>query len=382
MNRHVLYLDSRIHGAAIQLTQLFRRGVFDRRDTTVLIKEHRDSIGFYRRHFNAHSIDTRTVKTLARMPSIDGCIVFYAFNAQSNIRLIGDRSAKHVFITHGESNKRSSCKPIARIYDYLVAAGNAGIDRYIEAGVFSRHEATSGRIVALGDTFIRGDFVPASNIGPTTDACVLYAPTWEGGNTTENYSSVNAPMGFRATADIARQMGVRTIVVQPHPNLGHRCAEYRWIFARAIATLKREGFTPVVVISDAAQKLRWILRLLCPSVLLASAGIDMPVKHAVVDVSAMEVQLLASGIPVSVMLRPHVLDDIRSERLHAHYARVGIPMETPHEIQTPVAMHPIGAFADIRDYYVGYSNESLADMRPSQRLNWLTQYMETGTYWN
>ncbi|MDP4360951.1 hypothetical protein QR510_30430, partial [Escherichia coli] len=74
-------------------------------------------------------------------------IVFYLFNAQSNCRIVANRNLIHVFVTHGESHKLASVKPIIRIYDYVVTSGDVGIDRYLKSGIFTPFDIRNGKVI-------------------------------------------------------------------------------------------------------------------------------------------------------------------------------------------------------------------------------------------
>src|SRR5690606_6956186 len=112
--------------------------------------------------------------------------VFYLFNAQSNCRLVANRRLKHIFITHGESNKISSIKPITRIYDHVVMSGRLSLSRYYRSGLFDAHDYATRRLVMMGDTFIGRTWL--GSVGRTP--VLFYAPTWEGGLPAEDYSSL------------------------------------------------------------------------------------------------------------------------------------------------------------------------------------------------
>ncbi|HAZ3930178.1 TPA: hypothetical protein J1446_004567, partial [Escherichia coli] len=133
-----------------------------------------------------HNIPFRFVRKQADYKLDKGKVVLYLFNAQSNCRLVANRSLVHIFVTHGESHKLASIKPIIRIYDYVVTSGNVGIDRFLKSGIFSPYDVQSGRIITLGDTFLG-----SNEFHYNFDSnALVYAPTWEGGVPEENYCSL------------------------------------------------------------------------------------------------------------------------------------------------------------------------------------------------
>src|ERR1700743_1507197 len=126
-----VYLDSRMQGAALQLARYFDAGVFCRQSATVIYRPYKESTRHLEKLFARLRINCSPLPSLARLPVLDGCVVYYPFNAQSNCRMVAQRGARHVFVTHGETNKAASCKPIIRLYDYVVTAGLAGVDRLV-----------------------------------------------------------------------------------------------------------------------------------------------------------------------------------------------------------------------------------------------------------
>lgn len=134
---YFIYLDSKIVGSALQICTFFENGVFDKNNTTILIKKYKHKsnkmIGniFKNKVFNYRFVNENDLDNL------ESGVIFYPFNAQSNCRAVANRNLTHIFITHGESNKVSSIKPIIRIYDYVITAGQAGIDRYLTNNIFS-----------------------------------------------------------------------------------------------------------------------------------------------------------------------------------------------------------------------------------------------------
>ena len=127
---HYLYLDSKIVGTARQICVFFENGVFSP-ETTVLLRYHKHLSQLkIVRYLRQHKIKFRYIYRMADLDKIECGTVFYPFNAASNTRLVANRRLKHIFVTHGESNKICSVKPIIRIYDIVCVAGQAGIDRF------------------------------------------------------------------------------------------------------------------------------------------------------------------------------------------------------------------------------------------------------------
>jgi hypothetical protein len=153
-------------------------------------------------------------------------IALYPANTGNNIHLLRLPTLMSAFIGHGDSDKSASNNPFSRAYDELWVAGEAGADRYRRSGL-GIHEGqyryvgrpqvhAISREPALGD-----DEVPT----------VLYAPTWEGVNLDQEYSSVSAVGVKVVEALLAAQPPVR-VVFKAHPFTGQRDAKYRFVLAR------------------------------------------------------------------------------------------------------------------------------------------------------
>lgn len=373
-----VYLDSKIHGAALQLIKYFETGVFCRESAIVLYKRYQESDRFFATLFKGHNVNYERLESVSRPPNLNGAVVYYPFNAQSNCRLVAERGARHVFVTHGESNKAASYKPIIRLYDYVVTAGNAGVDRYVNTGIFHRDEAGTGRIVRMGDTFV-GSTGYLPHDGLSDEGYVLYAPTWEGGVPSEDYSSTGDGLGLTYTAAYAREHGVRRLIVQPHPNLGHRLPGRRRLLYRQIAELAREGFDIIVVDARCGWRDQWNLgRLARHRIKVVKTAPRARVVHAIADLSAMETQLLNDGIDYKLLLRELPQMVRQQQLLMEYYAAVGV-----REWQRPPASPSISdeLKARIKEYYISYSNPLLAKSSIANRMHWLREHVLSNEYW-
>src|SRR5699024_7383622 len=117
--------------------------------------------------------------------------VFYVNSVGANADLLTYRSAKHVYLGHGDSTKPLSIHPLHAAFDYIAVAGQAAIDRYKQAGISIPDE----KFILIGrpQIFQEGSaqdrpFTASSQLS------VIYAPTWSGYNSLSSYSSLkNGP---------------------------------------------------------------------------------------------------------------------------------------------------------------------------------------------
>ncbi|HLR28400.1 MAG TPA: CDP-glycerol glycerophosphotransferase family protein [Ruania sp.] len=131
------------------------------------------------------------------------------------------RSVLHVSLLHGDSDKRVSVSNQVKAYDYSFVAGRAAIDRYARyTALFDAQE----RCIAVGRPALDTDQRPGRPTRPEgTPATVLYAPTWEGGQSTVAYGSL--PTHGPALVESLQRAGLR-VIYRPHPLTGVRDPSY------------------------------------------------------------------------------------------------------------------------------------------------------------
>ena len=142
------------------------------------------------------------------VPSIRAAV--YVNNGMRNTHMLRHTHLRHVQMLHGESDKAPSVNKFARAYDQLYMAGQAAVDRYELYGV--RIDPAVVRIVGRPQADAVSREVPAGR--PT----VLYAPTWEGWNSTTTETSVGLS-GVRLVERLLARGDVR-VIVRPHPTTG------------------------------------------------------------------------------------------------------------------------------------------------------------------
>lgn len=171
-------------------------------------------------------------------------VALYPSNTGNNIHLLRLPTMMSAFIGHGDSDKSASNNPFSRVYDELWVAGEAGADRYRRSGlnIPESQYRFVGRpqVHAIGRT---------PRVGEAEIPTVLYAPTWEGVNHLQEYSSLRA-IGVKLIDELLADGSVR-VVYKPHPFTGQRDAKYRAahaaIAARLDAAKARSGIDHRVV---------------------------------------------------------------------------------------------------------------------------------------
>jgi len=132
-------------------------------------------------------------------------------NGVGNFQSLGAARMLHVHINHGESDKISMVSNQAKAYDRIFVAGEAAVLRH-RAALMNFDE---NKLVRIGRPQLDLTFKPS--LPPSSRRTLLYAPTWEGENEPNNYTSVDR-YGPAITTALLAQEGVR-VVYKPHPRI-------------------------------------------------------------------------------------------------------------------------------------------------------------------
>lgn len=362
---YYIYIDTKILGTVRQLLSYFQTGVFDTNACiSVYVKYYKENSEIISKIFDDKNIPYRFIKRYSDISFQDGKVVFYLFNAQSNCRMVAFRNVSHVFITHGESNKKSSVKPITRIYDHVVTSGQVGIDRYLKAGIFTEYDIENNRVIRLGNTFV-GQNNYRYNEGSHT---LLYAPTWEGGVPDENFSSINNSID-RLLLKVVRDQSIKKLVIQTHPNLGHRDENYKKSLKLLLSKLVKQNLSVLVIknkisVRDKIQAVYGGFRYI-------SSSNEISVSHAITDISAMEVQLLVKNIPTTVLANRHIYEElVIPNNMALYYSNTMMFLEQKDNNSLCFYSPEI-----ILSYIEGYEDESLERLSFNKRVEWLCRFV-------
>jgi len=136
-----------------------------------------------------------------------------------NTAALRSRSAIHVSLLHGDSDKVVSVSNQIKAYDYSFVAGQAAIDR------LERHTTlfdAPARCIPVGRP-ARDTDVTEIHERTRTRPTVLYAPTWEGGQASAAYSSLLSH-GVEAVHSLL--LADLDVIYRPHPLTGVRVPAY------------------------------------------------------------------------------------------------------------------------------------------------------------
>lgn len=141
-------------------------------------------------------------------------VVLYVNQNSHNFRMMRYGQRWHVFISHGESDKKYMVSSQLKAYDYTFVAGRAAQDRL--AKTLWRYDVNE-RTVPIGRP--QADFFHAPCPLPEDGRTVVfYAPTWEGDRPSMAYGSV-----LSHGVELVRRLvatGHHRVVYRPHPRTG------------------------------------------------------------------------------------------------------------------------------------------------------------------
>ena len=137
--------------------------------------------------------------------------ILYPNNGQRNFQSLIWAEAAHIHVNHGESDKVSMVSNQAKAYDRVFVAGEAAVRRHRAALV----DFDEFRLIRIGRPQL--DLEPEPIIPESTRRTVLYAPTWEGEDERNNFTSVDC-YGVKIVNALLAQPDVR-VVYKPHPRV-------------------------------------------------------------------------------------------------------------------------------------------------------------------
>lgn len=365
-NLYYIYIDTKIQGAIDQLLSYFQSNVFNANSCiAIYAKYYKENHKVISKLFENHNIRYKFIKKYSDISFEDNKVVFYLFNAQSNCRMVAFRNVSHVFITHGESNKKSSVKPIVRIYDHVITSGQVGIDRYLKAGLFTESDIEDNRVIRLGSTFVGQNNYFYEKESHT----LLYAPTWEGGVPDENFSSISDRIKD-LLAKVIKNNNVEKVIIQKHPNLGHRDKRYISALNDIVLILVQSGIKVSIISSKASLKEK--LKALHIGFKYISPNKRTNVSHAITDISAMEVQLLVKNIPTMVVANEHRYKElIIPKRMKTYY------LDSMFYLDGNSNQMAFTSPESICSYVESYHEAFLENLSFEKRVEWLCEYVQS-----
>lgn len=137
--------------------------------------------------------------------------VVYVNNGWTNFQSLSFQQAVHVHVNHGESDKICMVSNQAKAYDKVFVAGEAAVQRHAAALAWF----DPSHLVRVGRPQL--DLDVASPLPDYAGPTITYAPTWEGEDDANNYTSVDV-YGVDII-DAALSVPNARVVYKPHPRV-------------------------------------------------------------------------------------------------------------------------------------------------------------------
>lgn len=148
---------------------------------------------------------------MALLDRADFHAVVYVNNGWTNFQALSFQRAVHIHVNHGESDKICMVSNQAKAYDKVFVAGEAAVRRHRAALAWF----DESHLVRVGRPQLDLDIPPALPSSERTT--ITYAPTWEGEDEANNYSSVDC-YGLRIIQAALAQPNAR-VIYKPHPRV-------------------------------------------------------------------------------------------------------------------------------------------------------------------
>lgn len=183
-----------------------------KRHPVLLVLRKLDSLHEVRSRTFVPAMYVRRLSDLLQLyDEIEPKVAIYVNNGVANFQSLAVSTILHVHINHGESDKVCMVSNQAKSYDRVFVAGEAAVRRHAAALI----DFDARKLVRVGRPQLDLTFPPA--LPQTSRRTVMYAPTWEGENDFNNYTSVDV-YGPAIVEQLLAVPGVR-VVYRPHPRV-------------------------------------------------------------------------------------------------------------------------------------------------------------------
>ncbi len=137
--------------------------------------------------------------------------LIYVNNSYQNFQTLAYQQAAHIHVNHGESDKISMVSNQSKAYDKVFVAGAAAKDRYLAAVAWIDEK----KLIPVGRPQL--DLDTQAILESSALRTITYAPTWEGEDEANNYTSMDC-YGVSIIDAAVAQTGCR-VVYKPHPRI-------------------------------------------------------------------------------------------------------------------------------------------------------------------
>ncbi|RAX48478.1 CDP-glycerol--glycerophosphate glycerophosphotransferase [Arthrobacter sp. AQ5-05] len=138
-------------------------------------------------------------------------LCLYVNNGMANFQSLSASRPVHVHVNHGESDKLSMVSNQAKAYDKIFVAGPAAVERHKAVLL----DFDLDKLLSVGRPQLDSQF--ESELPAFTGKTVMYAPTWEGENDANNYTSMDL-FGESIIEALVALPDTR-VIYKPHPRI-------------------------------------------------------------------------------------------------------------------------------------------------------------------
>lgn len=225
--KYAIYIDNEDEAFVLQLEKWFLNDFFKKEEVLIVIRNYKlikNSIIEYLETQGYNFYIYRIIRNFD-ISIFEIKYIFYIFNSFTNPVVIKDRTFKHIWIGHGESDKLASVNPMIKMYDYIFVAGDIAIKRLLAFNIINRCDIDSGKVIKIGLPYLKPVKVKKKS---NKIKKILYAPTWEGIEKEQQYSSLNNNFGLKIINDFLINYNDNDIELyfQPHPSTGIKDSTY------------------------------------------------------------------------------------------------------------------------------------------------------------
>ena len=137
--------------------------------------------------------------------------LIYVNNSYQNFQTLAYQRAVHIHVNHGESDKISMVSNQSKAYDKVFVAGAAAKDRYLSAVAWVDEK----KLIPIGRPQL--DLETTLLLERSSFKTITYAPTWEGEDEANNYTSMDC-YGIAIIDAALKQKNCR-VIYKPHPRI-------------------------------------------------------------------------------------------------------------------------------------------------------------------
>ena len=369
--KNVVFIDNRFPNCFDQVLHYFASGFLKSSNTCLIFQYYPANFTEIRKVCDSRGINWCCFAERRFIPKLVDKLILYPFNSASNAYIVANRTCYHALLMHGESNKVACIKPLARLYDYLLVAGDIACERLVEYGILSLDDIQRGRVIKLGDT-VMGDFgqIRLQNI-ETGDPVLGYFPTWEGGNEEENLCSLKEI--YPVLLEALSLLESKHVVMHFHPHTAERDFDYKNYVYGLIHKLLEQNIKVSYQVINKPTKFEISLKSSFSKVEWRENSDPLLISAALVDVSALEAVLDAKLIPNVVYIPTDKI--IAAPELYWNKKPKQQILGLNSGLAGAAFNMNVKTAKIYRDSLIGHAEPALKTMVHAEKLDWLNEYV-------